>query len=143
MRLNEQLFKDAIWRLKKSPYPNLPHQWQSSSALETGRWEVPGSISSHACRPSCSEYSVVFSETPVNTAWHSLERPPYVLRSLLKRVQHEIQRRIQTCVSAEGENSKRLKIFLYCLSFNIVVLHCNKQFFFSFTDLFLTSKYRK
>ena len=35
--------------------------------LETGRREVPGSNTGRACRPSCSEFSVVFSETRVNT----------------------------------------------------------------------------
>ena len=35
--------------------------------LKTGRREVPGSNLGRACRPSCSEFSVVFSETRVNT----------------------------------------------------------------------------
>ena len=35
--------------------------------LETGRREVPGSNPGRACRPSRSEFSVVFSETRVNT----------------------------------------------------------------------------
>ena len=35
--------------------------------LETGRREVPGSNIGRACRPSRSEFSVVFSETRVNT----------------------------------------------------------------------------
>ena len=35
--------------------------------LKTGRREVPGSVPGHACRPSRSEFSVVFSETRVNT----------------------------------------------------------------------------
>ena len=35
--------------------------------LETGRREAPGSNPGHACRPSCSEFSVIFSETSVNT----------------------------------------------------------------------------
>ena len=35
--------------------------------LETGRWEVPGSNPGRACRPSRSEFSVVFSETRENT----------------------------------------------------------------------------
>ena len=34
--------------------------------LETGRREVPGSNPGCACRPSHSEFSVVFSETRVN-----------------------------------------------------------------------------
>ena len=35
--------------------------------LRTGRREEPGSNTGRACRPSCSEFSVVFSETRVNT----------------------------------------------------------------------------
>ena len=35
--------------------------------LETGRWEVPGSNPSRACRPSRSEFSMVFSETRLNS----------------------------------------------------------------------------
>ena len=34
--------------------------------LKTGRREVPGSNPVRACRPSRSEFSVVFSETLVN-----------------------------------------------------------------------------
>ena len=41
-----------------------PHQWLRS---KTGRREVPGSFLGRACRPSRSEFSVVFSETRVNT----------------------------------------------------------------------------
>ena len=36
-------------------------------ALTTGRREVPGSNPGRACLPSRSEFSVVFSETRVNT----------------------------------------------------------------------------
>ena len=35
--------------------------------LKTERREVPGSNPGRACRPSRSEFSVVFSETRVNT----------------------------------------------------------------------------
>ena len=35
--------------------------------LKTGRREVPGSNPGRACRPSRSEFPVVFSETRVNT----------------------------------------------------------------------------
>ena len=42
------------------------HQWRSGSVLEAGRREVPGSILDRVCRPSRSEFSVVFSETRVN-----------------------------------------------------------------------------
>ena len=48
--------------------------WRSSSVLKTGRREVLGSIPGRTCRPSRSEFFVVFSETPVNTSWDSLER---------------------------------------------------------------------
>ena len=50
--------------------------------LKSGRREVPGSIPDHACRPSRSEFSVVFSETRVNTGWDPLERPPWRARPL-------------------------------------------------------------
>ena len=52
------------------------NQWRSGSALKTGTREVPGSISGCACRPRCSEFSVVFSETRVKTGQDPLERPP-------------------------------------------------------------------
>ena len=39
----------------------------SAVTLKTGRQEVPGSNPGRACRPSRSEFSVVFSETRVNT----------------------------------------------------------------------------
>ena len=35
--------------------------------FKTGRRKVPGSDPGNACRPSRSEFSVVFSETRVNT----------------------------------------------------------------------------
>ena len=41
-----------------------PHQWLRSI---TGRREVPDSVLGRTCRPSRSEFSVVFSETRVNT----------------------------------------------------------------------------
>ena len=37
---------------------------------------MPGSNPGRACRPSRSEFSVVFSETRVNTEKDPLERPP-------------------------------------------------------------------
>ena len=40
------------------------HQWLSS---KTSRREVPGSFLGSACRPNRSEFSVVFTETGVNT----------------------------------------------------------------------------
>ena len=39
----------------------------SAETLKTGRREVPGSTPGRTCRPSRSEFSVVFSETRVNT----------------------------------------------------------------------------
>ena len=42
-------------------------QWRSGSALETGRRKLLRSIPGRACRTSRSEFSVVFSETRVNT----------------------------------------------------------------------------
>ena len=41
-----------------------PHQCLHS---KTGRQEVPDSFFGRVCRPSCSEFSVFFSETRVNT----------------------------------------------------------------------------
>ena len=61
-----------------------PRQWWSSSALKTGRRQMPGSILGHACRPSRSEVSVVFSETHVKTGQDPLEkslRSAYQLQS--------------------------------------------------------------
>ena len=45
-------------------------------AFKAGRWEVPGSNPGHACRPSRSEFFVVFSKTCINTGQDPLERPP-------------------------------------------------------------------
>ena len=45
--------------------------------LKTGRREVPGSNPGRSCRPSRSEFSMVFSETCVNTGYDPLERPPW------------------------------------------------------------------
>ena len=44
-----------------------PHQRLNGFALKTSRREVPGSITSLACRPKRSEFSVVFPENRVNT----------------------------------------------------------------------------
>ena len=52
------------------------HQWPSSFAFKASKWEVLDSILGRACRPSCSEFSVVFSETRVNTGQDPLKRPP-------------------------------------------------------------------
>ena len=45
-------------------------------SLKTGKREVPGSNPVRTCRPSCSDFSAVFSETRVNTVSDPLERPP-------------------------------------------------------------------
>ena len=44
------------------------HLRRSGSALKNGRREVTGSIPDRACQPNFSEFSVVFSETRVNTS---------------------------------------------------------------------------
>ena len=62
-----------------------PHQSRSGSALKAGRWEVSGSIPGRACRPSRSEFFVVFFETRVYTGSDPLERPPR--RALLVQAQ--------------------------------------------------------
>ena len=49
------------------PAERQPYQCLSSSALLTDRREVPCSIPGRACQPSPLEFSVVFSETRVNT----------------------------------------------------------------------------
>ena len=54
-----------------------PHQWRRGSALKAGKRVVTGSIPGHACRPSHSKFSVVFSETRVITGKDPLERPPW------------------------------------------------------------------
>ena len=43
---------------------------------KTGRREVPGSIPGRTCRPSHTDFSVVFFETHVNAVSDPLERPP-------------------------------------------------------------------
>ena len=47
--------------------PYLPHQWRSGFAFKAGRRELSGSIPERACRLSRSMFSVVFSETGINT----------------------------------------------------------------------------
>ena len=56
-----------IAQIVEHPASNGPHQWPSGSALKTGRREVPVSNPGRACRLSPSEYSMVFSETHLNT----------------------------------------------------------------------------
>ena len=55
------------WSEHSISYPSAPYQWRSGSVLKTGRLEVLGSNSDRACQPSRSEFSMVFSETRVNT----------------------------------------------------------------------------
>ena len=62
----------------------LSHQWPRCSALKSGRREVPGSVLDRACRPCRSEFSMVFSETRVNTSQNPLEKPTW--RSLFRQV---------------------------------------------------------
>ena len=50
------------------PLLQKPHQWQSDSAFKAGRQEMPGSNPGRICRLSRSEFSMVFSETLVNTS---------------------------------------------------------------------------
>ena len=54
--------------------------------LKAGRREVPGSIPGRVCRPSRSEFSVVFSETRRNTGQDLLERSPRRARLLHAQV---------------------------------------------------------
>ena len=67
-------------------YHKLLHQQRSGSDLETGGREVPCSIAGPACRPSRSEFSVVFSETRVNTGQDHLERSPWRALRLQSKV---------------------------------------------------------
>ena len=69
------------------------YQWPSNSALKAGRWEVPGSIAGSACRPSLSEFSVVFSESHINTA----EGIPLSLRPLVQAIGLKLKHNISTC----------------------------------------------
>ena len=56
--------------------PPLPHQCWSGYSFKAGRRVVPSSINGRACRPSRSEFFVVFSEKRANTGWDHLKRPP-------------------------------------------------------------------
>ena len=55
-------------------------------ALKTDRRVVSGSISSRACRTRRLEFSVVFSETRVNTSYDPLKRPSRRARHLQAQV---------------------------------------------------------
>ena len=44
-----------------------PRQWSSGSALRIDRQEMPGSIPSNACWPSCLEFFIILSENRINT----------------------------------------------------------------------------
>ena len=54
--------------------PPAPHQWRSGSPLKAGRREMPDSIPGRSYQPSCSKFSVVLSETRLNTGKNSSER---------------------------------------------------------------------
>ena len=60
---NNPIFLNAVnnYRGKKCPY-----QWPSVSIIKTGRRKVSDSISSRACQPNRSEFSVALSETCKN-----------------------------------------------------------------------------
>ena len=51
----------------------MPHQWLSCSSLKIGRWKVPGS--NPVALFDLAEFSVVFSETRLNTCKDPLYRP--------------------------------------------------------------------
>ena len=53
----------------------MPHQCPSRSALKIDTREATGSIPDCACLPSRSEFTLVSSETDVNTGYDPLERP--------------------------------------------------------------------
>ena len=54
-------------KCKQNDFPtHLCPTSATAVTLKTRRREVPGSNPCHACRPSRSEFSVVFSETRVN-----------------------------------------------------------------------------
>ena len=55
----------------------MPHQWSSGSALKTDVREVTSFNPSRACRPSRSEFFIVFYETCLNTGFGSLRKTPY------------------------------------------------------------------
>ena len=75
--------------------------------LKTGRRKVPGSIPGRACRPSRSEFSVVFSETRVNTGQDPLER----------RLRRALHLQIQIPREIIGLNTNNHHFFvLFCLS---------------------------
>ena len=59
------IYSNKMVDFRYDSYLKEPHQWQPVT-LKTGRWEVPGSNPGRACRPSRSEFSVVFSETSIN-----------------------------------------------------------------------------
>ena len=70
------LLSTMILSLSSGPLKNIASeildsvqidQWWSGTALKAGRPEVPGSNPGRACRPSRSEFSVVFFETSINT----------------------------------------------------------------------------
>ena len=63
--------EDSIYNIRHTPMDDSKISYNPPVAelvtLKTGRREVPDSIPGRACRPNRSEFSVVFSETRVNT----------------------------------------------------------------------------
>ena len=63
--------KTMQYFLQRNSYDIFLHSIGPTSGgvvmLKTGRRELPGSNPGHACRPNRSEFSMVFSETRVNT----------------------------------------------------------------------------
>ena len=73
--------------IKRNHFRNVwgPTSGSAVTLKKTGRREMPVSNPGRACRPSRSEFSVVFSETPVNTGCDPFERPTYRPRSFLRQ----------------------------------------------------------
>ena len=56
-------------------YSEVTHQWPSGFKLKTGWRKELSSVPGRAYCPSCWEFSVIFSETPVIMGWDPLEKP--------------------------------------------------------------------
>ena len=84
--------------------------------LKTGKREVLDSNPGIACRPSRSEFSVVFSETRVSTDYDPLERPPRRARPLQAQVSQAdnwpLKPTTTTTLDLLIENSKIYKVSL-------------------------------
>ena len=107
LSVNNRMYVFLIYKVKFIKC-QWPHQWLSSSALKTGRREVPGLIPCRACRPSRLEFSVVFSETRVNRGQKPLGRPPrraFHLQSQVPRVIIGLKNLQPTCNQVSVKNS--------------------------------------